>query len=143
MFSLFKKKAKKAVNEVKVMENRDQMEAMVGGCLLVAAADGTIDKSETDKLDKLLRSNPDMKHFGSGITQTIARFTEQLEAGFRVGRLNIMREIEDIADDRDDAESVLVNVITVAEADGEIDPEELLIINEIAERLNLRAEDYI
>ena len=75
------------------------MEAIIGGCLLVSAADGEIEKEETAKLDQLVRSNPRLSHFGNEITATITRFTEQLEAGFRVGRMNILREIEDIKND--------------------------------------------
>lgn len=143
MFGMFKKKTQKMANAAKVMENRDLMEALVGGCLLVAAADGDIDKDETDKLDALIRSNPNLKHFGGEITQTIQRFTEQLEAGFRVGRLNILREIQDIAENREDAETVFVNMLTVAEGDGEICEKEMKVIEEVAGRLGLRTEDFM
>lgn len=93
---LFGKKVAAAKVELKKVKNRDLMEAIVGGCLLVSAADGEIEKEETSKLDQLIRSNPRLAHFGNEITSTINRYTEQLEAGFRVGRMNILREIDDI-----------------------------------------------
>jgi tellurite resistance protein TerB len=58
MFGMFKKKTAAVKVELKKVENRDLMEAIVGGCLLVAAADGEIEKEETAKLDQLLRSIP-------------------------------------------------------------------------------------
>ncbi|EFH7454457.1 tellurite resistance protein, partial [Escherichia coli] len=100
---LFGKKVASAKVELKKVENRDLMEAIIGGCLLVSAADGEIEKEETAKLDQLVRSNPRLSHFGNEITATITRFTEQLEAGFRVGRMNILREIEDIKNDPKEA----------------------------------------
>ncbi|EHK6275131.1 tellurite resistance TerB family protein [Escherichia coli] len=142
MFGMFKKKTAAVKVELKKVENRDLMEAIVGGCLLVAA-DGEIEKEETAKLDQLLRSNPRLSHYGNEITALITRFTEQLEAGFRVGRMNILREIEDIKNDPKEAEEVFVNMLTIAESDGEIEPEEQKVLEEVGRRLGLRVEDYI
>lgn len=46
MFGIFKKKARKAVVEVKKMENRDAVEATVWGAYSIAYADGTCDAKE-------------------------------------------------------------------------------------------------
>ncbi|WP_085696304.1 tellurite resistance TerB family protein [Pseudomonas sp. B26(2017)] len=139
---LFGKKFGKAKAELKKVENRDLMEAIVGGCILVAAADGEIEKTELDKIDQLIRSNKNLDHFGSEITATLGRFTEQLNAGFRVGRMNIMREIEDIKSNPLDAEEVFVNMITIAEADGEIEAGELKVLSEVGRLLGLRLADF-
>lgn len=140
---LFGKKVKNAKVELKKLENRDLMEAVVGGCLLVAAADGEIEQSEIQKLDQLLRSNSNLQHFGAEITATINRFTEQLNAGFRVGRLNIMREIADIQGNPEDKETVFVNMLTIAEADGEIEEAEMKVLEEVGRVLGLRVQDYL
>ncbi|SEN67514.1 tellurite resistance TerB family protein, partial [Halomonas caseinilytica] len=132
---LFNKRMKQAQQNLKNVENRDLMEAIVGGCLLIAAADGEIEQEETDKLDQLLRSNQRLQGFGGEITQTIQRFRDQLEAGFQVGRLQILREIGDIASDREHAEEVLVNMITIAGSDGEFEDEEVVVIKEVAGKL--------
>lgn len=140
---LFGKKVAAAKVELKKVENRDLMEAIVGGCLLVSAADGEIEKEDTSKLDQLIRSNPRLSHFGNEITATINRYTEQLQAGFRVGRMNILREIDDIKNDQKEAEEVFVNMLTIAEADGEIEPEEQKVLEEVGRRLGLRVEDHL
>jgi len=139
---LFGKKFGKAKAELKKVENRDLMEAIVGGCILVAAADGEIEKTELNKIDQLIRSNKNLDHFGSEITATLGRFTGQLNAGFRVGRMNIMREIEDIKSNPLDAEEVFVNMITIAEADGEIEAGELKVLSEVGRLLGLRLADF-
>jgi len=141
MFGLGKKLfgAKRAV---KKLENRDLMQAIVGGCLLVAAADGEISKNEAAQIDIQIRANKNLEHFGQEITATVNLFTEQLQAGFRLGRMNIMREIADIKNNPLDAEEVFVNMITVAEGDGNISPEELKVLAEVGVQLGLRPKDF-
>lgn len=141
MFGIGKKLfgAKRAV---KKLENRDLMQAIVGGCLLVAAADGEISKNESAQVDLQIRANKNLEHFGSEITNQVNLFTEQLQAGFRLGRMNIMREIADIKNNPLDAEEVFVNMLTVAEGDGNIGPEELKVLAEIGQALGLRVKDF-
>ena len=141
MFGIGKKLfgAKRAV---KKLENRDLMQAIVGGCLLVAAADGEISKNEAAQIDIQIRANKNLEHFGQEITDTVNLFTEQLQAGFRLGRMNIMREIADIKNNPLDAEEVFVNMITVAEGDGNISPEELKVLAEVGVQLGLRPKDF-
>ena len=91
----FGKKVNKVKAEVKKLENRDQLEAIVGGCLLVAAADGNISDDEAKKIDSLLRTNKNLAHFGGEITELVNRFSERLGSGYRVARAEILREIEE------------------------------------------------
>lgn len=141
MFGL-KKKLFGAGRTIKKLENRDLMQAIVGGCLLVAAADGEISKNEAAQIDIQIRANKALEHFGAEITKTVNLFTEQLQAGFRLGRMNIMREIRDIKNNPADAEEVLVNMLTVAEGDGNISAEEMKVLDEIAVELGLRLKDF-
>lgn len=141
MFGIGKKLfgAKKTMKKI---ENRDLMQAIVGGCLLVAAADGEISKNEAAQIDLQIRANKNLEHFGSEITTTVNLFTEQLQAGFRLGRMNIMREIRDIKNNPADSEEVFVNMLTVAEGDGSISPEEMKVLAEIGTELGLRLKDF-
>ncbi|WP_313317466.1 tellurite resistance TerB family protein [Pseudomonas sp.] len=139
---LFGKKFGNAKAELKKVENRDLMQAIVGGCLLVAAADGEISKNEAAQIDIQIRANKNLEHFGQEITATVNLFTEQLQAGFRLGRMNIMREIADIKNNPLDAEEVFVNMITVAEGDGNISPEELKVLADVGVQLGLRPKDF-
>ena len=139
---LFGKKVGNAQAEMKKVVNRDLMQAIIGGGLLVAAADGQIEDSEVSKLDELIRSNPALGHFGSEITDTINRFTAQLKANFQVGRLAIKRELADVKNVQADAEEAFVNMIAIAQADGEIEPEEMKVLQEIGLHFGLRPSDY-
>lgn len=141
MFGL-KNKLFSAKKSVKKLENRDLMQAIVGGCLLVAAADGEISKNEAAQIDLQIRANKNLEHFGAEITSTVNLFTEQLQAGFRLGRMNIMREIADIKNNPLDAEEVFVNMLTVAEGDGNISESEMKVLVEIGTQLGLRVKDF-
>lgn len=140
---MFGKKASEAREQLKKLENRDLMEAMVGGTLLVAFADGECEDAELKKIDELLRSSKSLEGFGSEVTATFNRYVERLKAGYRVGRLEILREIDDVKGDQREKEDVLVAMLTVAEADGEIEDAERKELENVAQRLGLRLEDYL
>lgn len=126
----------------KKIENRDLMQAIVGGCLLVAAADGTISPEESNQIDRQIRANKNLEHFGAEITSTVNRFTEQLQAGFLLGKMEILREIRDVKNNAADSEEVFVNMIVVAQSDGEVSEAELAVLTTIGNELGLRLKDY-
>ena len=139
MFGLGKKLGS-LFKAAKKVENRDLMEAIVGGCLLIAAADGEIEKEETARIERLLRSNENLQHFGTEIAKTVARFTEQLETDFYLGRSKVMKEIREIAGRDQDVEDVMLNMLAVAKADGEVEPQEKKVFEEIARELGFRVD---
>lgn len=142
MFGLFKKQANNAKVEIKKVENRDLMQAIVGAMVLVAYADGECEKEELTKIERLIAANDSLAHFGSEITQTMGKYVEYMEAGPRLGTMKIMREIGDIKNNQKDAEEVFVLAITIAEADGEIEPSELQVLGKLGRELGLRVQDF-
>ncbi len=54
-----------------------------------------------------------------------------------------LREIEDVKHDTREAEDVLDVAVAIAEADGEIEPEERKVLEEIAGVLGLRLENHL
>jgi tellurite resistance protein TerB len=136
MFGKFLKSAKK-------VQNQNVLEAIVAGSLLVAAADGEIEKKETDKLEKLLANNDSLSAFKPAeIRKLVDRYSGILEADFRVGKLKLLKEIGDISDNADQSEEVFVNALAIAESDGEIEPEELKILKEIGRTLGVNLSNY-
>lgn len=139
---LFGKKAAAAKAEVKKFENRDLMEAIVGGSLLVAYADGQLEDEELANLEAQITANPSLDHFGPEIGKTINRFTSMFEAGFRVGQMKVLREIADIKSSPQEAEEVFVTMITIAEADGEIEPAELEVLKRVGRELGISLKEF-
>ncbi|HHQ4624425.1 TPA: tellurite resistance TerB family protein [Aeromonas veronii] len=140
---MFGKKASAAKAEIKKFENRDLMEAMVGGCALVAFADGECEQEEIKKIDELLRTSKALEGFGAEISTTLNRFCERLTASYRAGRIEILREIEEVKSDQREKEDVLIAMLTVAEADGEIEESERKELDVVAQRLGMRLDDFL
>ena len=140
---LFGKKVTVAKENLKRLENRDLMEAMVGGCLLIAFADGDCEEVELLKMDEVLRTSKSLEGYGSELTDTINRFVARLKAGYIIGRAEILREINDVKGSQTEKEDVLLAMLTVAMSDGQIEPEEQKELTQVAQRLGLRIEDYV
>lgn len=140
--SLFGKKAANVKQELHKVENRDLMEAVVACSILVAYADGECEDAELAKMEQVISALPELKHFGSEISETIGRFHSLLEAGFRLGKLKVMKEIDDIQANDDDRQLVFNIALTIAEADGEIEPQELKVLKEIGQRLGINLREY-
>ena len=140
---LFGKKVTVAKENLKLLENRDLMEAMVGGCLLIAFADGDCEEAELLKMDEVLRTSKSLEGYGAELTDTINRFVARLKAGYIIGRAEILREINDVKGSQTEKEDVLLAMLTVAMSDGQIEPEEQKELTQVAQRLGLRIEDYV
>lgn len=143
MFGMFSKKMKKASSEIKKIENRDLAEGLVGACLLIAAADGEIESEEIENLNAQLEAHPALQGFGSEIGKLVDSFTKRLEAGFLIGKTQIMREIKDCTHNEQEAEDIFVAAITIAQADGEVEEAELKILKEIGRALGLNVSNYM
>ncbi|MNE01484.1 Tellurite resistance protein TerB [compost metagenome] len=126
------------------LENRDLLQAVVYGCFYVAAADGEIEPAELDKIDRLLRNEPKLQGFGAELGNLIDKAKADFnEGGARIIRMNAERELADLAHPPTDAETVINFMLTIAEADGEIEPAEVAVLERAAAKLNLRLKDYL
>ena len=146
MFGLFKglKGAAKDISERSIKaSNKDLMEAAVGAVALIAYADGELEDAEVKTTKALLGTTKILEPFGAEIDKEFDRLCTRLEAGYRMGRLEVLREIEDVKGNKEEAETVLVLAIEIAYADGELEPEEEKELNKIAEILGLRLSDYV
>jgi tellurite resistance protein TerB len=147
MFSMFKKKLTQAASqanaEVKKVENRDFMEAAIGGMILVSAADGEIEASELQKLQKTIETLPELQGFGSEIGKTMDKFISYFELGFKMGKNRIMRELRDVKGSEQEKEDILALMVVAAMADGEIEPAEEAVLAEVAREFGLKLENYV
>lgn len=139
---VFGKNTQGAKEALAKVENRDLMQGICGAALLIAAADGEIEATEVSKLEATIRALPALAHFGAEISQTVQRFTDQLNAGFLLGKTQIMREIRDCKHSQQEAEDIFVVALTIAQADGEVDDKEQSVMVQIARELGINPRDY-
>ncbi|ANZ49924.1 putative terB [Erwinia phage vB_EamM_Parshik] len=138
MFGLFKKRANRAMSEIKKFDKRDLAEAVVNAAYLIAYADGELESSEKSKIDQVLRANPVLSNFQSELNTIASTIIAQLEADIDIGRRAALRQIADVKGDQRECEDVLDVATAIARADGEIEPAEVEMLKQIAEALGLR-----
>lgn len=139
---LGKKKAELGIKLHKV-ENKDLMEAIVAGAVLVAHADGDCSDEELGKLHDIIEANDNLKHFGSEIGKTIDQYCDMYKAGARLAKVKLMKEIRDVSADEEQKVEAFIIAIEIADADGEIDEDELKMLRLIGKELGLNPDNYI
>lgn len=137
MFGLFGKKANQVKDSVQKSINRDQLEATIAGSILLAFADGELEDSELTVLQATIENNEKLAHFGSEIGITIDRFVNIMKAGATLGRVKVMKEIRDCKADEEAKVEIFATLIDIAQADGEIEPEELEVLKHIGRELGV------
>ncbi|MCS2154746.1 tellurite resistance TerB family protein [Scandinavium goeteborgense] len=143
-FLKFGKKAAAAKAGLKKLENRDLMEAIVYGSVLVAAADGELEAPELARIEAIIQTNDKLNHFGGEASVLIAKCKDKFEeVGFGVLKMEAKRQISDVKSSEEEREEVFANIIAVAMADGEIEDSERKVLEEIGRLLNLRIEDWL
>lgn len=143
MFKMFKKKAAAAQATLHKVENRDLMEAIVAGAVLVAFADGDCSADELTKLQGIIESNDNLKHFGSEIGTTIDKYSAMYESGARLAKVKLMQELADVQADESQKVEAFIIAIEIADADGEIDDAELKVLKDIGRQFGLNPDSYI
>jgi tellurite resistance protein TerB len=141
---LFGKRSGEARQALAVMTNRNLMQASVYGVFYVASADGDIEKEELEKIEKLINNSAALKGFGAELSNTIDRAKADFnDGGPRIIRQNAEKELKDLAHSVEDAATVLNFMLTVAEADGEIEAAEMVVLEKAAKIMNLNLKDHL
>lgn len=141
MFGKLKNAFAGSVN--KYSGNKDFLEAVCAACALVAAADGELEDAEIAQTIKGIASNPALA--GAFPTREIEQTADAMckrAQGGRVGRAGLYKELEDIANDKDKAETVLLTALDVADSDGQVEPEEKKVLEKIAQTFGLNLANY-
>jgi tellurite resistance protein TerB len=138
----FKRKAKEIKSDLIKADNRKLLKAAVGAGIWISSADGNIEDSEVKKLEKVISSNQHLKVFGGETTSTVDEYEQLFTDSVRAGRLEVRKLLGEIASNREEAELVLVIVLDVAEANGDVGDDEQAVINEIGKLLGLDPSKY-
>lgn len=141
MFGLLKKKARKTVNEVKKMENRDAVEATVWGAYAISYSDGTCDAKEIGVLEKTISALPAFSPFAGEISQMSSNIRARYEASPRSANAEAFRQLADVAG-TPDAVDVLCLCLDIADQDG-IGEDEMATLKKIAQALQLSLDPYL
>lgn len=148
LFSFLKGKGSEAAaaanNKIVRLENKDLVEAVVYGCVMMAHADGTLDDSEMENLQAQLEGNDIFEGFPQAeLGKMIDKACGYYKMGAMMGNKKCSDELKDVKNNPSHADEVMTAVLTVAFADGDFSPVEHKCAEKIAALLNVRLKDYV
>ncbi|MFG2775956.1 tellurite resistance TerB family protein [Streptomyces sp. NPDC048350] len=115
-------------NDLRSGAFRDASMAM---CALVAAADGSIDPSERQRVAQLITTNDVLRNFDAADLQR--RFDEnltKLTTDFDFGKVSVLQEVAKAKKKPAEARAVIQIGIVIGGADGDIDKTEQAVVRE-------------
>lgn len=127
-------------NDLKSGAFRDASMAM---CALVAAADGTIDPSERQRVAQLIATNDVLRNFDAADLQR--RFDENLSKltnDFDFGKVSVLQEIAKAKKKPAEARAVIQIGIVIGGADGDFDKTEQAAVREACYTLDLPPHEF-
>lgn len=137
LFSRASKGAGKAVS-------REAFQACIAAGILMAASDGKIDREETEKTINVVAVNDTFKAFSRAEIQKQSQaYATLITTDARMGRLKLLKEIEDVGGNVEIGEQVFITAISVGESSGDgIGDKEYQTLVKIGEILGLKPQDY-
>ena len=146
MFGAFKRMAGAVAGsitrEVKAEygESKDFLEAVCAGAALVAYADGELEEAERKAIVALIQNNPTLgKIYQSAqIEQVAADMFRRAQSAS--GRQGLARELDDLKgrpNAAQMADDVYLICLDIANADGELEAEEEVVLKKLASRLGV------
>ncbi|MEU6001329.1 MULTISPECIES: TerB family tellurite resistance protein [unclassified Streptomyces] len=127
-------------NDLKSGAFRDSSMAM---CALVAAADGTIDPSERQRVAQLIATNEVLQNFPADeLRRRFDEYVDKLTADFAFGKVSVLQEVAKAKKKPAEARAVIQIGIVIGGADGDFDPAERAVVREACFALDLPPHEF-
>ncbi|NEA98063.1 TerB family tellurite resistance protein [Streptomyces sp. SID13726] len=127
-------------NDLKSGAFRDASMAM---CALVAAADGTIDPSERQRVAQLIATNEVLQNFAADdLRRRFEANLDKLTADFDFGKVSVLQEIAKAKKKPAEARAVVQIGIVIGGADGDFDKTEQAVVREACFALGLAPHEF-
>ncbi|MET9830341.1 tellurite resistance TerB family protein [Streptomyces sp. NPDC006385] len=127
-------------NDLKSGAFRDASMAM---CALVAAADGTVDPSERQRVAQLIAANEVLQNFpADDLRRRFEENLNRLTADFDFGKVSVLQEIAKARKKPAEARAVVQIGIVIGGADGDFDKDERAVVREACYALDLPPHEF-
>ncbi|WP_175411665.1 tellurite resistance TerB family protein [Streptomyces sp. TRM64462] len=118
-------------------------DASMAMCALVAAADGTIDPAERQRVAQLIATNDVLRNFpADDLHRRFEANLEKLTADFALGKVSVMQEIAKAKKKPAEARAVIQIGIVIGGADGDFDKTEQAAVREACYTLELPRHEF-
>ncbi|MFJ2607090.1 tellurite resistance TerB family protein [Streptomyces sp. NPDC091279] len=127
-------------NDLKSGAFRDASMAM---CALVAAADGTIDPAERQRVAQLIATNEVLQNFpADDLRRRFEENLNKLTTDFDFGKVSVLQEIAKAKKKPAEARAVVQIGIVIGGADGDFDKTEQGVVREACFTLDLPPHEF-
>ncbi|MFJ4359846.1 tellurite resistance TerB family protein [Streptomyces massasporeus] len=127
-------------NDLKSGAFRDSSMAM---CALVAAADGTVDPAERQRVAQLIATSEVLQNFpADDLRRRFEDNLDKLTADFDFGKVSVMQEIAKAKKKPAEARAVVQIGIVIGGADGDFDKDEQAVVREACHALGLPPHEF-
>jgi tellurite resistance protein TerB len=126
--------------ELKSGSFRDASMAM---CALVAAADGSVDASERQRVASLISTNQVLQNFpAADLQQRFNKYVDALTQDFQFGKVSVLQDIGKAKKKATEARAVIQIGIVIGGADGNFDPDERQVVREACYALDIPPAEF-
>jgi len=127
-------------NDLKSGAFRDASMAM---CALVAAADGSIDPSERQRVAQLIATNEVLQNFpADDLRSRFDAYLDKLTVDFDFGKVSVLQEVAKAKKKPAEARAVIQIGIVIGGADGDFDATERAVVREACFALELAPAEF-
>ena len=127
-------------NDLKSGAFRDSSMAM---CALVAAADGSIDPTERQRVAQLITANEVLQNFpADDLRQRFEEYLGKLIADYDFGKVSVLQEVAKVKKKPTEARAVIQIGIVIGGADGDFDATERGVVREACHALDLPPAEF-
>ncbi|WP_412028706.1 tellurite resistance TerB family protein [Deinococcus yunweiensis] len=125
------------------VQNAAFADATMAACALIGAADGKIDQNERSRTAQFITSHPQLKTFDvAGLRQKYEAACDTITRDFDFGKIELMQKIGKLAGKPDEARAVVQLAVVIANADGNFDESERVVVRQIAQALKLEPSEF-
>lgn len=127
-------------NELQSGAFRDASMAM---CALVAAADGSVDDSERQKVSGLITSNDALSNFPpETLRTTFEGYCGKLAADYQLGKVELVQVVGKTKKKTAEARAVIQIGIIIGGADGHFDDQEKAVVRECCHAVGIDPSEF-
>jgi tellurite resistance protein TerB len=127
-------------NDLKSGAFRDASMAM---CALVAAADGTVDPAERQRVTSLIATNDVLTNFPpDDLQRRFNDYLAKLQADFALGKVSVLQEIGKVKKKPSEGRAVIQIGIVIGGADGNFDKTEQAVVREACFAVGINPEEF-
>lgn len=127
-------------NDLKSGAFRDASMAM---CALVAAADGSVDPVERQRVAALIGANDVLQNFpAADLQRRFEEYVNKLTADFAIGKVSILQEIGKVQKKPTEGRAVIQIGIVIGGADGVFDKSEQAVVREACFAVGLNPAEF-